>query len=175
MIEVLRLSHRPFRDKRITTHCALVARAFNADSIVYSGQKDSKLESTIVKTADNFGGKFSISYQKDPIAYIKSKKAANHLIIHLTVYGMPIQDKISSIRNKDCLIVVGSEKVPPEVYDLANFNLSVTSQPHSEVAALAIFLHEYHQGKQLKKQFTGGKSEIIPQEKGKLVNSKLYK
>ncbi len=175
MIEVLRLSHRPFRDKRITTHCALVARAFNADSIVYSGQKDSKLESTIVKTATNFGGKFLISYQKDPISYIKSKKAAGCHIIHLTVYGLPIQDKISSIRNKDCLIVIGSEKVPPEVYDLADFNIAVTSQPHSEVAALAIFLHEYHQGKQLKKLFSGAKSEIIPQEKGKLVNSKLYK
>ena len=34
--------------------------------------------------------------------------------------------------------VVGAEKVPPEVYQAADFNVAVGNQPHSEVAALAI-------------------------------------
>lgn len=175
MIEVLRLSHRPFRDKRITTHCALTARAFSADSIAYSGIKDAKMESTVASTVSRFGGNFTISYESNPVSYIKKKKSSASIIIHLTAYGMPLQDKIKEIKNKDCLIIIGSEKVPPEIYSLADYNLSVTSQPHSEVAALSIFLHEYHQGKELAKDFSNAKVKIIPQEKGKLVNSKLYK
>jgi len=34
MITVLRIGHRISRDKRITTHVALVARAFGADKIL---------------------------------------------------------------------------------------------------------------------------------------------
>lgn len=175
MIEVLRLSHRPFRDKRITTHVALVARAFNADSLIYSGQKDSKLESTISKTSSDFGGNFPISYVKDPINYIKEKKSLGFSIIHLTAYGMPIQDKISSIKKDKILLVVGSEKVPPEVYNLADSNIAITSQPHSEVAALAIFLHEFFEGKELSKDFNNAKLKIVPKEKGKQVDHKLFK
>ncbi len=175
MIEILRLSHRPFRDKRLTTHVALAARAFGADSIAYSGIKDSKLEANIKSTVDRFGGKFTISYVSNPITYIKEKKAAGHTIIHLTVYGLAFQDKILQLRNKNILLIVGSEKVKPEIYNLADYNLSVTSQPHSEVSALSTFLHEYFQGKELKKEFNNARLKILPSEKGKLVNSKLYK
>ncbi|MCK7488956.1 MAG: hypothetical protein MZU79_00960 [Anaerotruncus sp.] len=38
------------------------------------------------------------------------------------------------------MIVVGAEKVPPEIYQLADWNVAVGNQPHSEVAALAITL-----------------------------------
>ncbi len=169
MIHVLRLSHRPFRDKRITTHCALVARAFEADSIIYSGNKDAKLESTITKTVDKFGGDFSIKYEKDPIRYLKEKKVAGWIIVHLTVYGLQLKDKISGLRDKNILLVVGSEKVPPEIYGLADFNIAITNQPHSEVAALAIFLHEYFNGKELDKEYKNAKLKIMPSERGKKV------
>ncbi|MGI0148094.1 MAG: tRNA (cytidine(56)-2'-O)-methyltransferase, partial [Thermoplasmata archaeon] len=33
-VTVLRLGHRPSRDKRVTTHVALVARAFGAAGIL---------------------------------------------------------------------------------------------------------------------------------------------
>ena len=168
MIEVLRLSHRPFRDKRITTHCALAARAFGADSMTYSGIKDTKLESTILSTVKRFGNHFSIKYESNPIAYIKEKKKSMS-IIHLTVYGLPVQDNIEKLRNKNIMIVIGSEKVPPEVYNLADYNIAVSSQPHSEVSALAVFLHEYFEGKELKKKFSKAKLNIIPQAHGKLV------
>ena len=47
MIEVLRLSHRIRRDIRVTTHVCLVARAFGAQKVWYSGDRDSKLEENI--------------------------------------------------------------------------------------------------------------------------------
>ncbi|HDN90942.1 MAG TPA: tRNA (cytidine(56)-2'-O)-methyltransferase, partial [Candidatus Aenigmarchaeota archaeon] len=39
-IVVVRLSHRKKRDQRVSTHVALVARAFGAEGIFYSGEKD---------------------------------------------------------------------------------------------------------------------------------------
>ena len=41
MITILRIGHRISRDKRITTHVALVARAFGADNILVD-TKDKK-------------------------------------------------------------------------------------------------------------------------------------
>ena len=39
----------------------------------------------------------------------------------------------------DILIIVGGSKVPGKVYKAADWNVSVTTQPHSEVSSLAIF------------------------------------
>ena len=40
MITVLRLDHRLGRDTRITTHVCLTARAFGADKVILSGERD---------------------------------------------------------------------------------------------------------------------------------------
>ena len=87
------------------------------------------------------------------------------------MYGIPIQKRINEIRKikGDILVVIGSQKVPRVVYELADYNIAVTNQPHSEVAALAIFLHELFEGKELDKKFENPMIEIIPQEKGKKV------
>ena len=59
--------------------------------------------------------------------------------------------------------------MPPEIYALADSNIAVSSQPHSEVAALAVFLHEYFDGKELEKKFKNAKIRVVPQERGKKV------
>ena len=64
MVEVLRLGHRIIRDKRISTHVALVARAFNAKKIYYTGQKDDIMENSVMKVVKNHGGTFEIEYLK---------------------------------------------------------------------------------------------------------------
>lgn len=69
--------------------------------------------------------------------------------------------------NTDLLAIVGAEKVPKEVYNLANYNLAVTNQPHSEVAALAIFLHDLLEGKELNRDFSDAELKVVPQEEGK--------
>ena len=168
MINILRIGHRISRDKRITTHVALVARAFDADKI-FIDTVDKKIEETIRSTCDRFGGNFEIETGVDKKKIIKNWDGT---IVHLTMYGDELEKSINKIDNKkDLLVIVGAEKVPPKIYELADFNISVGNQPHSEVAALAIFLDRYTDGKWQKKKFNG-KIEILPCDKGKKVISK---
>ena len=172
-IKVLRLGHRLPRDERISTHVALVARAFGAGSIIYSGQHDAGLEESVRRICERWGGKtdeggFCISYEKKPAAFIKKMKKQGFTVVHLTMYGLPIQETLSKIKN-NVLIVVGSEQVPREIYGLADFNISVTNQPHSEVAALAIALDRLYQGKELKGFDFKEKLKIKPSARGKDV------
>ena len=167
MLVVLRLSHRTKRDKRVSTHLCLAARAFGADKVVYSGEKDKGLEESISKVVENWGGNFSISHIKNQDTFIKRWKGE---VVHLTMYGLPVQKAMKGISSsKDLLVVVGGKKVRGGVYALADFNIAISPQPHSEVSALAVFLHEFFNGKELLKRFTGAKHSIIPQEKGKRV------
>ncbi|HQT44665.1 MAG TPA: tRNA (cytidine(56)-2'-O)-methyltransferase, partial [Candidatus Micrarchaeota archaeon] len=81
----------------------------------------------------------------------------------------PIQKIEAELRKKNNLVViVGSQKVPPNIYNLADANVSVTSQPHSEIAALAVFLDRYFEGRELGKKFDG-KISIKPGIRGKSV------
>jgi tRNA (cytidine56-2'-O)-methyltransferase len=168
MINILRLGHRISRDKRITTHVALVSRAFGADKILID-TKDKKIEETIISTCKRFGGKFDIETGIDKNKIIK---AWDGPIVHLTMYGEELEKSINKIdRSKNLLIIVGAEKVPPQIYEMADYNISVGNQPHSEVAALAIFLDRYTKGLWQKKKFNG-KIEILPSNSGKKVISK---
>ena len=168
MINILRIGHRISRDKRITTHVALVARAFGADKIIIDTD-DKKIEETIRSTCDRFGGNFEIETGVDKKKIMKNWDGT---IVHLTMYGEELEKSINKIdKSKDLLIVVGAEKVPPQIYEMADFNVSIGNQPHSEVAALAIFLDRYSKGKWQNKQFNG-KIEILPSDKGKKVISK---
>src|SRR5437867_3440811 len=58
-VTVLRLGHRPSRDKRVTTHVALVARAFGASGILVD-RPDQSLTRVIRGVVRNFGGEFTI-------------------------------------------------------------------------------------------------------------------
>jgi tRNA (cytidine56-2'-O)-methyltransferase len=165
MIAVLRIGHRIFRDKRITTHVALVARVFGADKI-YIDQKDQSIEDNINSISKRFGGNFEIITGINRNAIIKNW---NGEIVHLTMYGENLDKSIKKINNKkDLLIIIGSVKVPPDIYDIANYNISVGNQPHSEVSALAIFLDRYTKGIWINKNYNG-KIKIIPKNKGKKV------
>ncbi len=164
-VMVLRLGHRAARDKRISTHCALVARALGAEGIIYTGQRDSEMEASVRKLSEQWGGRFSIEHATSWRKVLKDFRGGS---VHLTMYGLPVQQKIGEIRKqKDLLVLIGGEKVPMEIYHAADWNISVTSQPHSEVAALAIFLHEYFQGKELPLDFGKAERRIVPQKAGK--------
>ncbi len=170
MITVLRMSHRVGRDDRISTHCGLVSRALGAEGIIYSGDHDDKMVEGVMKVTNQFGGSFAASYNPSWKKVVEEFKRRKFTVVHLTAYGMPLQDKIASIRKSpNVLLVIGSEKVPGEMYQLADYNIAVGNQPHSEVAALALFLHEYFEGKELGKDFDNAKVKIIPQEHGKKV------
>ena len=168
---ILRLDHRLMRDSRTSTHLLLVARAFGASGMLYTGRADKVLEERIQKVVDDWGGSFNMKYCNDWKNAVKEWKCNGGEIIHLTMYGLPIQKIIEKIRlsRKPKLVVVGGAKVPSEIYELANWNVSITSQPHSEIAALSVFLHEFFEGKELIKHFDGAKMKIVPQKQGKKI------
>ena len=168
-IWVLRLTHRRERDKRVTTHVGLVARAFGASGMYYSGERDSKLEEKIADINKRWGGDFKVIYVNSPIGLIKKWRAGNGLIVHLTMYGIPLSKVIDNVRNNDLLIILGSEKVRKIYYMLSDYNISVTNQPHSEIAALAVFLDYLYKGSEFEFKFKGSKFKIVPSEKSKKV------
>jgi tRNA (cytidine56-2'-O)-methyltransferase len=164
-ITVLRLGHRPERDKRITTHVALTARAFGANRIVVS-TKDPGLEESVRDVVKRFGGDFTISTGINWRRYLQEYTG---VVVHLTMYGLPVDEVAPQVKDGEVLVVVGAEKVPPEVYQRADLNVAVGNQPHSEVAALAILLDRIFQGRALYKEFPGGRMRVLPCERGKNV------
>jgi len=170
-IEVLRIGQRVIRDDRVTTHVALVARAFGASKI-YMNEVDPEIENTIKKMNKTWGGEFEVEFFEDWKKVLKSK-SDNYKIVHLTMYGEKIDNIVKDIRkNQNILIVVGAEKVPRSIYEKSDYNVSVSNQPHSEISALAIVLDRLHKGKQFDIKFNNSIRRIIPTKKGKKVISK---
>jgi tRNA (cytidine56-2'-O)-methyltransferase len=170
-VSVLRIGHRSVRDDRITTHAALVSRAFGSDKI-YMTEVDRSINETLEEIAKRWGGKydFAIEIIEDWRKVVKDWKKEGGKVVLLTMYGINIDDRINELRKEDrILVIIGAEKVPRETYDLADYNIAIGNQPHSEIAALAIFLDRIFSSKQLKKAFRGAKLKIIPMIKGKMV------
>ena len=164
MITVLRIGHRPARDKRVTTHVALTARAFGAQR-VWVDTKDTALEKTVRSLVRRFGGPFEIETGVPWRAALRDFRGTK---VHLTMYGERLEDVIPKIPRDDLLVVVGAEKVPADLYRLANVNVAVGNQPHSEVAALAVFLDRLLEGAGLRRAFEGD-LRIRPSARGKDV------
>ena len=93
-------------------------------------------------------------------------------IVHLTMYGEQAHKIIDEVRDidNDLLIIVGGSKVPSKIYKNATWNVSVTTQPHSEVAALAVFQHLLLDGAEFDLEFEDPVFEVIPTLHGKNVN-----
>ncbi len=164
MITVLRLGHRPARDKRVTTHVALTARAFGAHRVLID-TKDAELESTVRSLVRRFGGPFEI---ETGVGWRRALKEFPGTKVHLTMYGLPIDEVLAEIPRDDLMIIVGAEKVPSDLYRLADVNVAVGNQPHSEVAALAVFLDRLLGGEGVRREFRG-RLRIRPNPRGKDV------
>ena len=165
------MGHRFFRDSRVTTHVCLTARALGADGVVIADKEDKTVEATIREVVRRFGGDFWIESGKPWRKTIRDWRDRDGKVVHLTAYGLRLPDVIQEINNSngDLLVVVGSEKMPGEVFKLADWNVSVTNQPMSEVAALAVFLDWRLQHRAFYKAFPNGQVEIVPSSDQKLV------
>jgi tRNA (cytidine56-2'-O)-methyltransferase len=169
-ISVLRIGHRLVRDDRVTTHVALVARAFGADTIYMTGILDRSINDTIAKVSQRWGGRFRVEVVQDWKSLVRAWKKEGGKVAHLTMYGINIDDMTERLRKESkILVIVGAEKVPQEVYSLADYNVAIGNQPHSEISALAIFLDRIFTGKQFKSMFPNANLKIVPTEKGKRV------
>ena len=173
-IEVLRLGHRLGRDPRITTHLALVSRAMGASNFVLAGDEDEKLFSNIDSVNERFGHGLSCRYEKSPMRMLReianSDEESKPIIIHLTMYGEPFRQAIPRIRrDRPLVVIVGGAKVPGDVYKYSQYNLAVGNQPHSEVAALALFLDAWHGESGSERAFDDARLIIEPTPSGKRV------
>ena len=167
-IEVLRIGQRLVRDDRVTTHVALVSRAFGATKI-FMNEVNPEIKETIDKINTTWGGDFKVEIIDSWKSLIREKKNSSK-IVHLTMYGEGINEVSSKIKNEeDVLVIVGAEKVPREVYELSDYNVSVGTQPHSEISALAVLLDRIQDGKQFSKKYNGAKRTIVPSNEGKKV------
>lgn len=169
MITVLRLGHRFERDKRISTHICLTARALGADEVVFD-VRDERVENSVKRITDEWGGNFKVNFTDDYKKFIKNFDGVR---VHLTMYGLNINGVLKEISEKfkksgNLLIIVGSQKVNGEVYFLVDYNVGIGNQPHSEVAALAVFLDRLFEGKETERKFNG-KIKVIPKARGKEV------
>lgn len=174
-VVVLRWGHRPQRDVRLTTHVALASRALGASGFVLSDAADEHLKVTVEKIVASWGGHFSFAMGAKWKNVVRDWRGSGGVVVHLTAYGENVQtsDVLERIRKteKNVLVLVGSQKVPREFYspEFSDFNVAVGNQPHSECAALAIFLDRFFRGESLGKPFENAKLHIVPQERGKKI------
>ncbi|WP_455364983.1 hypothetical protein [[Eubacterium] cellulosolvens] len=177
-VYVLRWGHRP-RDYRLTSHICLTARAFGANGLFLTDVTDNTLKNTIYKIISHWGGKFDFQMGMPWRSVIDEWKKKAGTVVHLTMYGQninnpPVMDEIDHLAS-DILILVGSQKVPKSFYapQISDYNIAVGNQPHSEVAALAIFLDRLFKGKELSYLFKDAQITISPSDRGKnIVNTK---
>lgn len=163
-IVVMRVGHRIPRDQRVSVHVALVGRAFGADE-VWVDRGDPELEERVNDVVNRFGGPFTM---RTGVRWRRAIRGWDGKVVHLTMYGEHMDDVLERVRDDDLLIVVGAGKMPREVFEMADLNVAVGNQPHSEVAALAVFLDRLLKGQGIRKRFPGP-LRVVPSPKGKTV------
>jgi tRNA (cytidine56-2'-O)-methyltransferase len=169
-VYVLRLGHRPGRDRRVTTHVGLVARAFGANGFILEGCDESVLDS-LRKVLHSWGGDMTVECCSSGKEVVMSWRGGGGEVVHLTMYGLPLDDVIDVIRvsPKPKLVIVGAGRVEWFYYENSDYNVAVGNQPHSEVSALALFLDRLFRGRWTYIKFSGAKLRVVPSSRGKVV------
>jgi tRNA (cytidine56-2'-O)-methyltransferase len=174
-VVVLRWGHR-YRDKRLTTHVALTARALGASGFILADVKDQKIKGKIESVTEEWGGSFWVQMGMPWRSVVKEWREHGGVVVHLTAYGENLQtsDVLQRIKatGRAVLIIVGSKKVPSEFFSesVSDYNVAIGNQPHSECAALAIFLDKLFEGEELSWEFKHAKIKIVSQPRGKKIS-----
>lgn len=176
---VLRLGYRKGRDPRITTHLALVSRALGATHFKLAGDEDEDMFSNVRSVNERFGGSMECEHLSGAMGWLKrfTQRDAGDgepgVAVHLTMYGEPYREAIPKIRrDRPLVVVVGGAKVPPEAFEYAHYNVAVGNQPHSEVAALALFMEAWFGEGGAQRTFPDARLVIEPSARGKNVHDK---
>ena len=127
---------------------------------------DPDLSARLAAVARRWGGDFEVVPTPD---WRRCVRSFDGDVVHLTMYGRPLAALVARLRrSRRLLLAVGGAKVPPEMYRLARFNVSVGGQPHSEVAAVAVVLAQLL-GLPANARRKGARLRIVPQARGKKV------
>lgn len=179
---VLRLGYRKGRDPRITTHLALVSRALGGTRFLLAGDQDNELFENVESVNERFGGEMSCEHIKGSMGWLKrfveedAGDGQPGVAVHLTMYGQPYREVIPQIRrDRPVVLIVGGAKVPGDVFKHAQYNVAVGNQPHSEVAALALFMEAWFGDGGTERHFPNARLVIEPSARGKSVHDKERK
>ncbi|MEM3841088.1 MAG: hypothetical protein QXN59_00100 [Candidatus Micrarchaeaceae archaeon] len=149
----------------------LTARALGASSAVFTisnPQLISRLKRSCSVVAKKWGGNFSVQFTSNWKGYLESRR--NYKTVHLTRYGIPVQKRLYTLRSyKNIIIAISTTKELKSMCTVADFNISITSQPHSSIAAMAIFLNQYFAGRELSLNFSNAKFKVLPSQNEQLL------
>ncbi len=144
----------------------LTARAFGASAITFSpmrGKTDPKLTKYCESVNKKWGGKFSVDFSADWKPFLGSKK--NYIKVYLTRYGIPMKKLEYAVKTyKNIILVITMSESVKSLYGLVDFNISISSQPHSSVSALAVFLDNFYKGRELAMHFENASYRVVPEE-----------
>jgi tRNA (cytidine56-2'-O)-methyltransferase len=132
---------------------------------MYVTTRDASLEERVADVVARFGGDFRVTTGVSRRRLFREWAGG---VVHLTMYGLPLDDVLKELPRDRLLVVVGGRKVPGAVFQEADFNVAVGNQPHSEVAALAVFLDRLLEGEGIRTAFEGP-TRILPSARAKLV------
>jgi tRNA (cytidine56-2'-O)-methyltransferase len=135
--------------------------------------EDKSIKGNVEKVVAEWGGPFTFEMGIPWKKAVTEWRANNGVVVHLTMYGQDIvkTQLISQLRASQCdiMVVVGSQKVPGEFFseEFSDYNIAIGGQPHSEVAALAVFLDRLFEGSELSKDFKQARFKVLPSQRGK--------
>lgn len=143
----------------------LTARAFGAAEITLVGRNDPKLLKYMNGLNKKWGGSFRVKFVKNYKDALKS--ASKYTKVYLTRFGMALQSKSYILKTyKNMVLIVSTKDVSKQLHQIADYNISISTQPHCGAAAIAIFLHEFYNGRELAMHFENAKLKLVPSEHG---------
>ncbi|MDE1832845.1 MAG: tRNA (cytidine(56)-2'-O)-methyltransferase [Candidatus Micrarchaeota archaeon] len=152
-------------DYRVRLNMCLTARAFGAAKIVFIGRRDGRISKYIARLNSKWGGMFKVDFSSNAGNTIRS--FSKYKKIYLTMFGTPLKQVEYMLKTyKNILLIVTARDWEGQLAKLTDFNVSITNQPHAQVASIAIFLHEFFNGRELAIQFQNAKYKAIPKPKG---------
>ncbi len=147
-------------DYGLSVDLALAARAFGAQQIVFTSERSDRLVRHFKSVVSKWGGSFEVLFTKDWIGFVKEKR--NYKSVYLTQFGLPFSKVSSIIKTYKNLVVIISTDGARGAAAHSDFNVSISTQPHVSISALAIFLHEFYSGRELAMHFENAKYRVVP-------------
>ncbi|MCL4389643.1 hypothetical protein M1397_03495 [Candidatus Marsarchaeota archaeon] len=168
MISVLIVGKANYED---SVDMSLIARAFGAANITFSPANSrikAKLKKHMAQVSKKWGGKFEVDFCNNWLELVKNKR--NYIKIYLTRYGIPLRKMTYRITTyKNILLIATTSESVKSVYTNADFNISISSQPHTCGSSLAVFLHDFYHGRELAMHFENAESKVVPSDHSVIV------
>ncbi|MGI0133562.1 MAG: tRNA (cytidine(56)-2'-O)-methyltransferase [Candidatus Micrarchaeaceae archaeon] len=156
------------RDRRIRINLCLTARAFGADKAIFIGKKDASIARHMSAVNEKWGGDFKVEFAPNVAGVIKP--LTKYKKVYLTMYGMPLRQVAYTLKTyKNILLIITQKEHDTALSGMADYSVSITTQPHAQVTSVAVFLHEFFSGRELAVQFPNAKYKVVPDQKGMIV------